>query len=1096
MLLKTFSPWLCCGVLALACNGSAAADANGEAAARARRVVISTLNQPDASTQARVRADYGALPLAFELNRGQSDAAVKYLARGPGYELFLTESEAVLALQRGRPDTAKSQQERNLTTASPAVLRMRLLGIRSSPRIDADDELPGKVNYFRGNDATQWNTGLPTFAKVRYRNVYPGIDLVYYGNQGKLEYDLVLAPGADPGAIALAFDGADSLRLNDAGDLLVKLGDQEIVQKAPAVYQLSGGRRKHIPAVYVLADNGQVRVNVGAYDRNQALVVDPVLVYSTYFGASAFESGNAMAVDRQGNLYLAGETASADFPGVALSNPAFGGGVNHVFVAKLNPAGSALLYASYFGGNSFDIAAGIAVDGAGNAYVAGRTYSTNFPVVNAIQSTQGGSDDAFVAKLDADGSSLVYATYFGGSGADRARGIAVDGDGNAYVSGYTASTNLQTRNALQSTFGGGGSDGFVAKLDASGSTLVYSTYLGGGADDVANGISVDTAGNAYVTGSTGSSNFPIRNAMNAMLKGGSDAFVTKFNAAGTALIFSTYLGGNGGDSGAGIAIDGVDNVYVAGQTTSTDLATANALQTQRGGGTFDTDAFVARLNAAGTALTYATYLGGNREDVALGIAVDGAGDAYVAGHTYPSISPPSFPTTPDALQPTLSYLYAYDSGFVSKIDPTGSKLLYSTFLAGTMYYTYEGYNIANAVAVDNAGNFYVTGNTQSTNFPVQNALQPEFAGMYDAFITKFAGAVAPPILRADSDVDGDGRPDLAVLTAGGQKVTVKSQTGQLISEVAFDKAGRPVAFQTLANFGGTQAPELALLGAGGVAEVRDALSGELLDTVSFDPQLTPIDLAVLDDFNGNGVPELAMLGVNSAGAGTVEVRDAATGIRLTSFNYASVLQPKNLVVTDDLTGDGQRELGMLGENVKPSGSDRIEVRNPFTGVRVVNLWQGSGFTMDRARRVGDLTGDGIGEVATVRTKPDQVNVLIDNPVNGATVTALSFAARFRPVDLVSIADFTHNGACEIGLLSHNEDTGAQRMDIVDSRSKKLLRRLWFTTDFLVQGADVLPDRDGNGAEEVAVLGRRESDGAMNVYIKDAASGALLKRIAF
>ncbi len=1102
---KRMFSWSCCGLLVLAGSGAALADSSSVGAslnkvAPSPDFTVSPHAKPDATTQTRMRATYARLPLAFEANRGQSDPEIKYLARGPGYNLFLTETEAVLALHHSQANTADPQRGTDQPTPAASVLHMKFLGAKPSPRIDGEEELPGKVNYFQGNDPGQWHTNLSTYAKVRYRNVYPGVDLIYYANREQLEYDLVLAPGANPSGIRLAFEGADSLHLDESGNLVVKLGGQKLVQRAPLVYQVDAGRQQKISACYVLANNGEVTIEVGTHDNSRSLIIDPVLVYSTFLGSPSRDSGSGIAVDGAGNAYILGITHSLHFPTVNPVQPANGGN-DDIFVTKINSAGSAIVFSTYLGGNDNESSeAGIAVDRAGNVYVTGETRSTNFPTKNALQpalkGTKGTVGNAFVVKLNATDSTLIYSTYLGGSGETTGYGIAADAAGNAYVSGNTSSPDFPTTaNVVQPTFNGPYSvygDGFVAKLSADGSRLEYATYLGGTAGDTCSGIAVDAGGEAYVTGYTRSVDFPTAHALQPSGHR-ADAFVTKLDASGSSLVYSTYLGGSDIQQGTGIAVDREGNAYVAGYTSSADFPTQNALQPHLNN---SVDVFITKLNPAGSALVYSTYLGGSSEDQAgnshgtvTNVAVDLAGNFYLAGRTFST----DFPMR-NAIQPV--YGGGQLDSYVLKLNPEGSALVYSTYLGGS------GNDDVSGVAIDDAGNAYVTGTTQfSADFPVVNALQPAPGGgtasVSDAFVAKISDTVSPPRLRTDRDIDGDGLPDLAVLAAGGgQKVTVKSQTGHSISEVAFDKAGTPVAFRTLDNFGGTPAPELAVLGTGGVAEVRDALSGELLGNVTFDPQLTPVDLVVLDDRNGDGVPELAMLGENSTGAGSVEVRDAATGTLLTTLAYASVLQPKGLVATDDLTGDGRRELGMLGENVKPTGSDRIEVRDPVTGLRVVNLWQGSGFTMEQARRVGDLTGDGIGEVATLRTKPNQVNVLVEDPVNAVAVTSLAFASHFRPVDLVSIDDFNHNGAFEVGLLARNDDTGAQRMDVVDSRSRQLLRRLWFPKDFVVQAAGVLPDRNGNGAEEVAVLGRRDSDGAMNVYIKDTASGTLLKRVPF
>jgi hypothetical protein len=592
---------------------------------------------------------------------------------------------------------------------------------------------------------------VPSYAQVKYEGVYPGVDLVYYGNQRQIEYDFVVAPGADPNQIKLSFAGADGMRLDAAsGDLVVKVGNDEVRFRKPAVYQpvvtaVSSPRSNPVAAAtgldarhsfprsgitrhssFVLASNNEVAFRVAGYDPERALVIDPVLSYSTYLGGSGADYGYGIAVDSAGNAYVTGQTTSTDFP---TANPIQGTCDNcayetggDAFVAKLNPTGSALVYSTYLGGSRHDTGQSIAVDAAGNAYVTGWTMSSDFPTFNPLQlSNEGGNGDAFVAKLNAYGSALMYSTYLGGSGYDAGSGIAVDGAGNAYVTGYTESSDFPTANPLQycDNCGSGNGDAFVAKLNAAGSALMYSTYLGGSERDEADGIAVDAAGSAYVTGTTDSTEFPTANPLQANCdycrSTSRDAFVAKLNAAGSALMYSTYLGGSGDDSGDAIAVDAAGNAYVTGTTDSTDFPTAKALQPILGGvlgGVYD--AFVAKLNPAGIALVYSTYLGGSSDDFGKAIAVDAAGNAYVTGATEST----DFPTA-KPLQGTCDNCVHNVSGdaFVAKLNPAGSALVYSTYLGGS------GFDEGLGIAVDEASNAYGTGYTESPDFPTANPLQ-------------------------------------------------------------------------------------------------------------------------------------------------------------------------------------------------------------------------------------------------------------------------------------------------------------------------------------------------------------------------------------
>lgn len=672
---------------------------------------------------------YGQLPLAFEANQGQTDRQVQFISRGSGYGLFLTSTEAVLAL---RPPAKHSEDMRNGTALAPAsvqtqgaVLRLKLVGANATPQVMGMEELPGKVNYFIGNEPDKWRTDIPTYAKVKYQGVYAGVDQIYYGDYGQLEYDLVVAPGADPDVIALRIEGSKAIRLNRQGDL--ELAGSKLVMRKPNIYQEIDGIRKAVQGEYKLQGPHQVGFQVGAYDTTRPLVIDPVLVYSTFLGGSQADAGSGIAVDGAGNAYVTGYTDGANFPmvnPVQATTSNTGNGSLNGFVAKLNPAGNALIYSTYLGGQGQDAGHAIAVDGGGNAYVTGSTASTTFPMVNPTQATHGGGvTDAFVVKLNATGNALIYSTYLGVIGYDDGNGIAVDGAGNAYVTGDTYFNTFPTVNPAQPTFGGT-SDAFVVKFNAAGNALVYSTFLGGGNYDSGNSIVVDGAGNAYVTGWTLSTNFPTVAPAQATYGGGGsgDAFVAKLNAAGNAFAYATYLGGSGDDQGLGIGVDSAGNAFVTGWTKSTNFPTVAAYQANFGGGV--TDAFVSKLNAAGT-LSYSTYLGGSALDWANGIAVDGAGNAYVAGYS----SSANFPT----VSPLYSTLGGGQNAFAAKLDPPGT-LNFSTYLGGTSTLGDQAYGIA----VDGAGSIYLTGRTYSSNFPLVNPYQSTLSGSADAFVAKIS----------------------------------------------------------------------------------------------------------------------------------------------------------------------------------------------------------------------------------------------------------------------------------------------------------------------------------------------------------------------
>ena len=680
-----------------------------------------SVSQSDPAPQSKIVQAYGKLPLSFEANQGQTDAQVKFLSRGSGYALFLTKDEAVFAFRNDKakaeaPSARPHQQPSALLPRNSAVLRMKLLNANPAANVSGAEELPGKSNYLIGNDRRKWHSNVPTYAKVKYEEIYPGVDLVYYGTGRQLEYDFIVAPGADPRRIQFDLQGAKRVSLDQKGDLVVSMNEGEVRWHRPVVYQERDKTRQEIDARYVIKDKNRVEFEVAAYDPRTTLFIDP-LIYSTYLGGSGVDQGNSIAVDSTGNAYVTGGTTSTDFPTLSPVQPANAGSTD-VFVAKLNPTGSALLYSTYLGGSAFDRGNGIAVDGSGSPYVTGETNSIDFPTSNPVQPASGGLADAFVAKLNPTGSTLVYSTYLGGTDDDVGFGIAVDGSRNAYITGWTRSTNFPTVNPLQSSEGGE-EDAFIAKLNPAGSALLYSTYLGGTSSDIGLGIAVH-AGNAYVTGLTGSANFPTMKPLQPSYAGGTDAFVAKLSPAGSALVYSTYLGGGRNDQGNGIAVDSSGNAYITGFTISIDFPTLKPLQAVLRGGF---DAFVSKINSTGSALVYSTYVGGSADDSGNGIAVDQSGSAYVTGSTQST----NFRSV-RSLQPTNGGL---SDAFVFKLNPSESGFAYSTYLGGSG--DDFGYGIA-----QHAGNVYVIGQTSSTNFPTINPLQPANAGNGDAFVSEIS----------------------------------------------------------------------------------------------------------------------------------------------------------------------------------------------------------------------------------------------------------------------------------------------------------------------------------------------------------------------
>ena len=720
----------------------------------------------EAGAPTRSAGAWGKLPLSFEANVGQAEGGVDFLARGSGYTLFLKSAEAVLALRQAAP----ARPER----PSGAVLRMQLSGADPYAAVTGALRLLGKANYFIGNDPTRWRTDVSTYGRVLYKDIYPGIDLAYYGDQGQLEYDFLVAPGTDPSVIGLRYAGVDTMEVDSHGDLILKVAGAEIRQRKPLIYQENGDIRREVAGGYSIRGRDEIKFAVGTYDLSRPLVIDPVLVYSTYLGGSVQDEGHGIAVDSAGSAYVTGFTTSPDFPAAFAFQSAYVS-ARDAFVTKLNPSGNALVYSTYLGGIGDEIGFGIAVDSAGSAYVTGYTGSMNFPTAFAFQNTYAGDLDAFVTKLNPSGSALLYSTFLGGSGQDEGHGIAVDSAGSAYVAGLTNSTNFPTALAFQNTNAGslGVYDAFVTKLSPSGAGLVYSTYLGGSGNDLGLGIAADSAGSAYVTGSAESTNFPTAFAFQSTRAccGSDDAFVTKLNPSGTALLYSTYLGGTGSDEGNAIAVDSVGSAYVAGSTTSTNFPTAFAFQNTYGGGAVD--AFVTKLNATGSALLYSTYLGGNSTDDGRAIAVDSAGSAYVTG------------STDSTNFPSASANAGVNDAYVTKLSPGGTGLVYSIRLGG------GGSDAGIGIALDSPGSAYVTGSTGSTDFPTASAFQNAYAGGGDAFVTKLAVVVTvgPPATLTLL-------PAAATNTVGQQHcvtATVKDAFGNPVVGVVVDFSVGPSA---------------------------------------------------------------------------------------------------------------------------------------------------------------------------------------------------------------------------------------------------------------------------------------------------------------
>jgi hypothetical protein len=699
-------------------------------------------SQPSARDRNSVARKFDALPLSFEPNQGQFASDAKFLARGRGFSVLFKKGEVDFLLA-GR--TRKFDQ-----------LRVTLPNASQRSLLTAGSRLPGTVNYINGNNHQDWHTGVPTFERLRYAEAYPGIDLIYYGRQGRLEFDFQVSPGADPKSIRMRFAGAQRVRLDHNGDLLVAGKSGEIRFQKPTIYQqLEQNRKSPIAGRFRILDRNTIGFEVAQYDRTRLLIIDPILNYSTYIGTQA--EPRSIAVDQNGEAYITG-IAALDFPTtpgsyqpVGVPSSQFGNlwpESGKPFIAKFNSTGTALLYSTFLSGSGIDAANGIALDANGDAFIAGSTSSTDFPITpGALQTTThavGGT--GFVAELNETGTSLLYSTYLGGSTATTIYHIALDTSGNAYVTGGTEDVDFPTTaGAYDATAIAKATSGltsaFVSKLNPNGTVLVYSTYLGGNQQDTGSAIAVDSTGAAYVGGNTTSNNFPVTpGAAQGSRKANNQraGFVIKLNAGGSALVYSTYLGGSDLDSLNAIALDTNGNAYAAGETNSPDFpVTSGAFQTSIGISSFgypQVNAFVTELNSNGTSLLYSTFLGGgvslfvyaNGGDGISGIAVDGQGMLYLTGKACTG----NFPVTAGAFESqNLDGEYSAEcTGFLTKMNPTpNTPLLYSTFIGGTggQDPPPDGLGLGDAetgVSLDPLGNVYVTGYTESVDFPVTSGV--------------------------------------------------------------------------------------------------------------------------------------------------------------------------------------------------------------------------------------------------------------------------------------------------------------------------------------------------------------------------------------
>ncbi len=691
-------------------------------------------------------------------------------------------------------------------------VRAKFQGANDAPQMLGIEPM-GQANILVGRDPSAWRTGLQTHRKVRYANLYPGIDLIYSGIDGRIKSEYRVAAGADPSNVQVEY--STDLTIDSEG----RLHSGNLIEAAPDIYQDSASGRAIVEGRYRLLNARTAGFEIDPYDRTLPLVIDPVISYATYMGGTGLGAVTGVALDSAGNLYAAGWTEALNFPILLAEQAANAGGVD-VFVVKVSPSGAGLLYATYIGGRNADQAAAIAVDSSGEAYVTGATSSSNFPLVAAVRSTLGGSKTAFALKLNATGNTLLFSTYLGGSTYDMGTAIALDATGHAYIAGDTQSADFPVIGAFQSAIGGG-FDAFVTKLNSTG-TYVYSTFLGGVANEHAGGIAVDSSGAAYVAGGTFSANFPLAGAIQVTNHGGQDAFAAKLGASGATLVYSTYLGGSGAatpEEANGIAVDASGNAYVAGVANSADFpVTVGAFQVNFKG---VSDAFVTKINAAGTAWIYSTYLGGSDLDWASAIGIDSAGNAYAAGYTSSGDFPQSNP-----VQATFGGLY---DGFVAKLNSTGNAVGFSTWYGGS------GSDVVNALAVDANGNMFVGGQTNSLNLPLVGSIQAANNGGSVGWLARLGVSAPPPqIPSAVSVTPSSGSGNTVVFSAqysdsgGAAALTAVSLLVNTSASTAFAcyVSYNPVSqVLSLANDDPTTGSQVVSLGGGSQQNSRCIVNG-------------------------------------------------------------------------------------------------------------------------------------------------------------------------------------------------------------------------------------------------------------------------------
>ena len=849
----------------------------------------------------------------FEPNVGQADSGYSFVASGRSQAVLLSPTEAVFQLPESKKTEARS-------------VHASLVGANSVAAPKAEQPLCGRVNYLMGADPQKWHTDIPTFERVRFTNVYPGIDVAYHGNRGDLETDFVVQPGANPDAIRIRFDGADAVNLAKDQSLQARADQRTLAWEKPTLYQIGAtGKANQVEGRFKMLGNGEVGFEVGVYDLSRPLVIDPILTYATYFGTAYSDSLARVVADASGNAYIVGTSDGPQFPstpGTFFSS--VNGAQGNILVAKVSSDGKSMVYETHIGGGNGDLGWGIAVDATGNVYLTGVTGSVDFPVVPASNNltTKNPSDpgNAFVLKLNSAGNALVYSMVMGGTNLDGGASIGVDASGNAYVVGSTISTDLQLVNPIQTTlpsgsFGSASAGIFAAKVSADGTKLLYSTYFGGSGDNAATSIAVDAAGNAYFTGFTTSFSFPVTQGAFQTTFGGAggqtysifttgDAYVVKLSPTGQK-VYATYLGGSKDDIGMGIAVDAKGNAYVGGATLSTDFPVQNAFQAANHGSGGDTyalggDGFIAELDPTGSHVLFASYVGGSADDRVLGIALDTSGNMYLAGHTISNDFPTSGQPAQSSYAGDSSTVFRSGDAFLTEVDANSHTISFSTYLGGSAG------DWAGGVAIDGTGGIIVAGGTSSANFPTTTgSYQAKFGGgetllagtpIGDAFIAKFGGAASTVsiagVANAASYVGGAIAPGEALFIAGtsigpaalaGAALDSKGNVSNLVAgtQFLFNGVAAPIVYVSATQSSAIVPYEVSTASTAQIVAVYNGIQSP--------PITVPVVAALPGIFSANS---------SGAGQGAILNQDG-------TYNSAQNPAARGSIVVLFLTGEGQ-----------------------------------------------------------------------------------------------------------------------------------------------------------------------------------------------